>query len=288
MKALIKYLFVACTLIIITACGGSSDKADNRSEFSTYKEALAAEDFEAVHKILSQAEMEVDKYKFNESPFVDKYGFTPDDIDKVKLEVLKSELTFLVSQNNEDLNDRIIFLINENNELLKNDKHDEYCNHVATLAANQQNEGLVKKIAQQFRDPAIFFANSAVSDFGKGKDFYSEMIYDYLKQGIDIPRPQLGMIKSDYYGDLDQKYDKYIKATNTYNKLCIAAIKDALDKDDVDMAKKILRFVKKNIKYEDLGDWCQVVEKNGYTSVYEAFKVTEDDSDIKEAKELLD
>lgn len=297
MKTVINYLFIACMTLTLTACGGiGNDKTktetDNNLGYSTYKEALAAEDFEAVHRILSQAEAEITKCNSSgdREDFADKFGFGASeyDLNKIKLEVLKSELTFLVSQNKEELNNRIIFLINENSELLKKkDKFDEYCNHVATLAANQGNEDLIKKIAEQFQDPSLLFENPAVARLGKGKDFFIEMRYDYLKQGIDIPRPQLGMVKSNHYGDLEEEYEEYIKKTSTYNRLCIAAMKDALDADNVDLAKKVSKLIKKNIKYEDLGDWCQVVEKNEYTSVYEAFKVTEDDSDIKEAQSLI-
>lgn len=301
MKNEIFFLFFTCMMLTFTACGGSASYDNSKvsgseksSEYSTYKEAIAANDFEAVHKILSMAETEIAKTRGSWNAykdFAEKFGFEANEYElkKVKLEVLKSELTFLVSQKNEELNDRVVFLINENSELLKKkNKFDEYCNHVATLAANQENEELVKKIAEQFQSPSLFFENSAVAKYGKGKDFYEEMKYDYLRQGIDIPRPQLGLVKSNYYGDLDNDYEKYIKAISTYNKLCLTAMKDALDADDANKARKISKFVKKNIKYQDLGDWCQVVEKDyGSSSAYEAFKVTEDDSDIQEAKRIL-
>ncbi len=294
MKRLIRLLFITCVVLIISSCGSSSNdgtKDGDKSEFSTYKEALAANDFDAVHKILSQAETEIAKCNSSSDreDFAERFGFDAydRDLNKVKLEVLKSELTFLVSQNNEELNDRIIFLINENSELLK-DKNDEYCNHVATLAANQGNEELVKKIAQQFNNQFSILDNSAVSQFGKDKEFYVDMRYDLLKQGVDVSRPQLGIVKSDYYGKLDKEYERYNKAIKTYNRHCINAIEDALDAGDKDMANKISRLVKKNIMIEDLGDWCKVVEKEyNHSSVYEAFKVTEDDSDIKEAQSLI-
>lgn len=291
------YLFcITCITMIITACGSSSNDGTqdgDKSEFSTYKEALAANDFDAVYKILSQAETEIAKCNSSSDreDFAERFGFNANgyELNKVKLEVLKSELTFLVSQNNEELNDRIIFLINENNELLsEKGKHDEYCNHVATLAANQGNEELVKKIVEQFNDPFLILDNSAVSKFGKDKDFYVDMRYELLKQGVEVSRPQLGMVKSDSYGKLDKEYEQYNNAIKTYNRHCINAIEDALDAGDKDLANKINRLVKKNIKIEDLGDWCAVVEKDyESSSVYEAFKVTEDDSDIKEAKSLI-
>lgn len=305
MKKALTLLMAVIGLFAVPSCAGSSDygssndsEIGNGTEYATYKEALAVEDFEAAHKILAQAEADEKAYLGEES-FTKKYGFSTFELWRVKTEILKSELAFLVAQNNEEFDNRIIFLLNEN-------KSDEYCNHVATLAAYQGNEKLVKKVALLFNDMSLFLNNKAVSDFckDKDKDFYveiqkkyNEKLLEKQKEDYDnlltmrkdiAARPQLGIVKSDHYGDLDSEYDNYIWAVSRFNRQCINEIIKAIENSNTKHAQKILKLMKKNIKYEDLGDWCKVVEKEyDHSSVYEAFRVTEDDSDLKEARELL-
>ena len=103
MKRLIRLLFITCVAFIISSCSSSSNDGTqdgDKSEFSTYKEALAANDFDAVYKILSQAETEIAKCNSSSDreDFAERFGFNANgyELNKVKLEVLKSELTFLV------------------------------------------------------------------------------------------------------------------------------------------------------------------------------------------------
>lgn len=265
----------------------------NGTDYGSYKEALAVNDYEAAHKIIDLAEYEKGKCDgaADAQGFANRFGFKPSEFDETKSEILQSELTYLVAQNIEDVNDRIIFLINENHDFLHRidyrdvSENDKVCNLVATLAANRGNEELIRKIAQQFDNPRLILENSTVLKFGKGKEFYFDMIYDILKEGVDVSRPQIGRVKVDDY--VKKEYDSYIESISSYNKLCINAMQEAIDAGKMNSAKQLSRLVKKNIKYENLGDWCKVVEKTKNSSKYDAYKVTEDDSDIKEANRIL-
>lgn len=96
MKKALTLLMAVIGLFAVPSCAGSSDSGSsndseigNGTEYATYKEALAAEDFEAAHKILAQAE--ADKAYLGGKSFTKKYGFSTVELLGVKTEILKSE-----------------------------------------------------------------------------------------------------------------------------------------------------------------------------------------------------
>ena len=185
-----------------------------------------------------------------------------------------------------------IFLLKENKELLEYQSYteekvyDEYCDHVATLAANLGNEDLIKKIINQYEDKNVMLDNTAIMDFCQDKDYYNNLVYTILKRGITIPRPPIGIIKCEN-SDID-KYDDYIATVAKYNERCITFINYAIDNNNLPFAKKILKLVKKNLIYDNLGDFSHAVEKDyDVYSAYDALQVKEDFTDINEAKKIV-
>lgn len=114
----------------------------------------------------------------------------------------------------------------------------------------------------------------------------SETIIGLLvKEEKDIPsRPALGMIKSDHYGKLDSSYDNYISSVKDYNDACLTILNVAITTKNQYLAQRVVSKAKPNIVYKNLGDWEEVVVKKGYTSVYNAYKVTTDNSEQNSIK----
>lgn len=111
---LVRLSFFVCSFLMIAACGGTSDNSnkDNETSFSTYKEALAANDFEAAHAILSKAETEHETMERND--FEKKYGLDyVEGLEKAKDEVFDREVKFLVANGSEEANARLVFLFSD-------------------------------------------------------------------------------------------------------------------------------------------------------------------------------
>ena len=112
MKKIITSIVVLLVLLTISACNGSSESnGSNGTEYATYKEALAADDFVAAHRILAHAE--ADDNVLDLDDFARKYGFTKFDLDEVKNEVLNREFNFLAVQGDDAANKRLMVLLNE-------------------------------------------------------------------------------------------------------------------------------------------------------------------------------
>lgn len=113
------------SLLLLTACGSggykSNDKSNDKSngtEYATYKEALAANDFDAAHKIYNQMQSDYAKVleeSMGTNEFADKYGVdtNPWTVEAVKREILEKEAVFLATQGTEEANKRLVVLLNE-------------------------------------------------------------------------------------------------------------------------------------------------------------------------------
>lgn len=115
----------------------------------------------------------------------------------------------------------------------------------------------------------------------------SEMIIGLLtKEENKLPnRPALGMVKSNYYGELDDSYKIYDKSVKDYNVVCRSILDIAITSKNQYLAQRVISKPKQALSIQDLGDWCRVVEKEyDHSSVYEAFKVSLDNSDCNAIK----
>ncbi len=110
-------------MLAFTACGGDNSSSDNSSSdnetgYATYKEALAANDFESAHKIIAQAEADLAKVKsrtdgYSYESFAEKYGIEYDGLDAAKDEIFDKESRFLVANGSSEAVARLVFLFSE-------------------------------------------------------------------------------------------------------------------------------------------------------------------------------
>ena len=93
--ALFALILVGNSCIRFGSGSGSGSGSDNGTKYATYKEALAANDFEAAHKILANAES---KGKYT--------GY-------MKTEIFNKEVVYLATLGDENANKRLMVLLNE-------------------------------------------------------------------------------------------------------------------------------------------------------------------------------
>ena len=105
---------------------------------------------------------------------------------------------------------------------------------------------------------------------------------------IEIPkRPALGLQQSNHYGELDESYEKYNDAVVKLNSECIKLLAEVVETKDMSSAKKIIAKMRPTLSWQNLGDWETVVVKSDCSSVYNAFEIKEDRTDIEQAEKML-
>ena len=101
-------------------------------------------------------------------------------------------------------------------------------------------------------------------------------------------RPALGVVKYDDIDDLKKDYSEYVSGVEKYNNECKEALTKAIQAGDKTLANNIVNRMKPNLEWKELGDWEQVVNHSKYSSIYEAYKVTQSNyDDINSAKQML-
>ncbi|MDE7351096.1 MAG: hypothetical protein K2N25_08515 [Muribaculaceae bacterium] len=101
-------------------------------------------------------------------------------------------------------------------------------------------------------------------------------------------RPALGTIKSDHYGDLPKEYVEYNQTVEAFNNSLKDFITDAVSLGETALANKALGQMKQTLEQTVIGDWVRVVEHEyDHSSVYNAIKVTLSDSQINDARKII-
>ena len=128
-----------------TSNGTSNDTSNGTStstgnEYASYREAIAAEDFEAAHSILDKAKadretLDLENIEHDAIEYCKKYGISLfDDLKSAEEEVLQSEFNYLATQGTDEANKRLLVLLNtqpmegtprsEGQELSKGERED--------------------------------------------------------------------------------------------------------------------------------------------------------------------
>ncbi len=173
MKKIITSIVVILVLLTISACNGSSES--NGTPYTTYREAIAANDFEAAHKIIAQAEADKERChnKYERESFESKYGVDfYDGLKEAKTEIFDKEIKFLAADGSAEACARLVFLFTDyeikGRRLSEglNDYYSGYGNAYATsvdgfnsrlsmvldLAISQDNKGLAQKIIKLYKE----------------------------------------------------------------------------------------------------------------------------------------
>ena len=207
MKTSLNFLFSILLISLIASCSSNNDssaKGNNQdSDYKTYREAIAANDFEAAHSIIAQAEG--DHETMDRDDFEKEYGIKyHNGIDAAKEEIFDKEVKFLVANGSEEATARLVFLFSDfeikGKRLAEglNDYHDGYGNQYAycvdkynrkldmvlDLAISQDNKELAKRILKLYKQNIdVFLGGSSHSvDQANGITRY----YDIAPDGTEV------------------------------------------------------------------------------------------------------
>lgn len=127
------------TLCLLSACGKITVKGANGTEYESYQECCAAQDFQAAHQFLAKMKNAIPE-KDGESKYDAESEF-----ESAREEVFKQEALYLMSQGDEASKQRIIYLLKEEGE------NSGHIDMLIELAINNNDEEFVKILANQYR-----------------------------------------------------------------------------------------------------------------------------------------
>lgn len=260
------FLVAIFGLVISTLCGcGIKVKGADGTEYESYQECCAANDYEAAHKFLAKIQNDDSgEYNYRDA----------------KEYVFKKEALFLMSKGDDTAKKRIIYLLKEEGG------NDDHVSMLIDLAIENGDAEFVKTLMGQYaKDIKDKEFEKLIKFFTEKQD--DEYIFKLLTDIENkIPnRPALGLVKSNHYGDLDDTYVVFNKQVKKYNDACRAILNGAIASKKQSLAEKAITKPKSTLVGKELGEWFRVVEKdkNG-NSVYNAFNVTLDNSDASSIK----
>ncbi len=297
-------------------------KGADGTEYTSYQECCAANDYEAAHLYLAKMQSE-----------------KPSELYEATDYVFKHEALFLMSQGDDASKKRLIYLLKEEGDnnsrvamlidlAIENDddtfvkqlanqykegadednlekltdyllkKDDNNKEFVVPLLKKLELKDLLCDIALKSKDTVLLL--SVTDDFSiddtkmvealaamNNKKMSGIIISALAKEGNVGSRPALGIVKSDDYGEIPGEYNAYRSHVSSFNDQCKSVLAIAVKYKNMYLAQQSIGKVKTNIQFIDLGDWCKVVEKNDYRSIYEAWKVSLDNTEVVEAKSIL-
>jgi hypothetical protein len=318
MKKTLLLAIIVISIATLCSCGNITVKGADGTEYESYQECCAANDYEAAHKYL--AKMQDDAwYGVGERKSAKEYVF-------------KHEALFLMSIGDEDAKKRIVYLLkeegNNNNHVsmlidLAIENDDEA--FVKTLAnqyskgANQENLRKLKDYLLQKADSNYEFILSLFKKMGyhelqfetalqcKDYEFIKEHVADSLSfkrenllnllsgikdKGIseqivglltplenNIPlRPKLGNFYNHMW-EVNDYYD-YQKAVKNYNEHCSTLLNFAIKNGNQFLAERIMKKFKSNIVYNEVKSGYRK-DDGAYFVIYNS-KI--DNSEINSAK----
>ena len=317
----ILYLLSFAFLLLFTSCGGSSGssqksnedvkkeekitvKGADGTEYESYQECCSMNDYDAARRYLTKMENEYHASGVRGEKAIDKIN----ELQDASKYIFKQEALYLMSMGDEDTMKRILYLIKEDGA------NNDQIAMLIDLAIERDDVDFVKKLANQYDSHCNDEKLKRVIDYlGKNnyydnivfiKSFLQErdkesllfdlallnndeetLIYFLEKLEAAIPnRPALGLVKSDYYGKLDEHYRDYIEKVKECNSCCLQILNVAIKTKNHRLAKRAVGTTKPNIVGKDLGDWETVVVKSENSSVYNAFQVNIDNTDISNIK----
>lgn len=136
----IKLLALLTIAFIFAACGDKkiTVKGADGTEYKSYQECCAAQDFQAAHHFLIEMQNSISEKHGDE-----KYE-AKRELQKAKEEVFKQEALFLMSLGDEAANKRIIYLLKEEGD------DDNRIDMLIDLAIDADDEDFVKQLSNQY------------------------------------------------------------------------------------------------------------------------------------------
>ena len=139
------------TLCLLSACGKITVKGANGTEYESYQECCAAQDFQAAHQFLAKMKNAIPE-KDDES----KYD-AERELESATEEVFRQEALYLMSQGDETSKQRIIYLLKEEGE------NSGHIDMLIDLAINNNDDEFVKILANQYQYASEDILNKIVN-----------------------------------------------------------------------------------------------------------------------------
>lgn len=232
-------ILTLCTMLLVSACGGSEKSSDNGTNYATYKEALANNDFEAAHNIIEQVEADYLKHGYINTDFKKKY---PDitskyNIEDAKNEIFDKEIRYLAADGSSEACARLPFLFSEffkesytilpegKNSLLDSHDHpyikyasnyNQKLNIVFELAISQGNREMANKVLSMYKPTMDIIDGMLKQHYKKENDWHdyftapdgSELIFPSEVYVIHNYREKDAAIKKyeECFGKIDNEF----------------------------------------------------------------------------------
>lgn len=260
-------------LVISTLCGcgikvkgadGIKVKGADGTEYESYQECCAANDYDAAHLFLTKMKNNISKIYESE----DERAY-----EEAKEYVFKKEALFLMSQGDDAAKKRIIYLLKEEGG------NDAHVSMLIDLAMENDDADFVNTLIKQYtREIEDEDIQKLFNFFVEKQDegFVFKILTDIENK---IPnRPTIGKVTLSSPYDYEDQCKAYSKAVKKYNDACRVILSSAIENHNDALAQKALSKIKSNINSLELPS--KYVDNQWLYS----YNTTIDNEDIKSAK----
>ena len=289
--------FVVCCIavLLLTACGNKiTVKGEDGTEYESYQECCAAQDFQAAHQFIAKMQ--------NDEDYISNYN-------SAKEYVFKQEALYLMSQGDETAKKRIVYLLKEEGD---NIKHVEM---LMDLAIENDDEAFVKTLVNQFQKGYNGKGITSMIDYlskkntEEAKDYIRKYATDHFSLGNTVlvdffvatnekedadfvmgkiiekensikKRPKLGKTTTND-SEFDDTCKDYSSSVKQYNGLCQKILGMTIKNKNLYLAQRVVSKFKTNIFWEQSSSFYK------RPSFYYVYNVTVDTDDVNAAKKTL-
>ena len=230
--------FISCFFIafILVSCDENSGekkitvKGAGDTEYESYQECCAVQDFMAAHQFLAKMEDKIDDDKIKKKEY-----------QTAKEYVFKQEALYLMSIGDEAAKKRISYLLQEEGG------NDSHVAMLIDLAIDNNDEDFVKVLVNHLKNPSgkciakvatYLIRNSDCSN----NDYIITLVNGKLFKGT---KPCTGL--HDYYYVVSSEYEDYKKYVDNFNGICDMILDVAIYNKNKALALSILNLYKEDI-----------------------------------------
>ena len=261
MKRMIKLATCCLAIFLLSACGEKkiTVKGVDGTEYESYQECCAANDFTAAHQFLAKME---------------KYNEPANELAAAKKIVFKKEALYLMSMGDEEAKKRIIYLLKEDeNNVLQ-------IPMLIDLAIDNDDADFVMALINQYGRSIRSIPKLSSYLLSKNTTEYSDIVLKSLPV-IDLQRPPIGT--KTFYGtggrtsEFEMNCKEYQEAVTKYNSDIIKILNEAIVSKNQYVAKNVFSRVIPNSDVEVIGF---------VDNVHYRYKVSVDNHDVNASKAL--
>ncbi len=306
------HITVFCLAVcLLSACGEKkiTVKGADGTEYESYQECCAAQDFQAAHQFLAKMKNAIIEKESSSEKYQAEKMFN-----EAKEEVFKQEALFLMSQNNEEAQSRILYLLKEEGD------NTDHIDMLVDLAIENDDEDFVKALTKQYKGSISSDILRKIVEFlyiekgDRNLDFVQTMLNRYnksellldaavekgnedlvvsLKQQVLEEELKSLLEKSDFkvitkgihMDDISVDGPECNEKISRFNQECIKVLRKAINYKQMKMANRAISLMKPNIVTHRGNSGNPKVE--GVTVGYGKYYAQYVNSEINEAKNIL-